>query len=142
MAGRYFWGWGFGQVCGAWVDRPRSGCLKTASKMAAVRCPPGPGRGGAPTLHCQARPAGRVARCAHGYLNVPSVLNMSSAPVAVAPMYAAYAGGASEDIAVGAAGLGGVHVRAGVRFRTGRATGGSAVGAGRAEGVGCCMRTS
>ena len=76
------------------------------------------------------------------YLNVPSALNMSVAPVAGAPMYAAYVGGASEDIAVDAAGLGGVHVAAGVRVRTGLATGGSAVGAGRAEVVGCCMRSS
>ena len=55
---------------------------------------------------------------------------MLVAPVAGAPMYAAYVGGAP------------VHVGAGVRVRTGLATGGSAVGAGRAEVVGCCMGSS
>ena len=60
-------------------------------------------------------------------------MNMSSVPVDVAPMYAAYAGGAPEDIAVDAAGFGGVHVGAGAAT-TGLATGGSATGEGWAAG--------
>ena len=57
-------------------------------------------------------------------------MNMSSVPVDVAPMYA---GGAPEDIAVDAAGFGGVHVGAGA-VTTGLATGGSAKGVGWAAG--------
>ena len=76
-------------------------------------------------------------------MNVPSALNMLSAPDEVAPVYAAYVGGAPEDIAVDAVGLGGVHVGGGAAT-TGLATGGAAVGAGRAdiyEGVRCSCCT-
>ena len=68
-------------------------------------------------------------------------MNMSSVPVDVVPTYAACAGGpAPEDIAVDAAGFGGVHVGAGPAT-TGLATGGSATGEGWAVGVTvtCCM---
>ena len=67
-------------------------------------------------------------------------MNMSSVPVDVVPTYAACAGGpAPEDIAVDAAGFGGVHVGAGPAT-TGLATGGSATGyCSWAVGVTCCM---
>ena len=89
-------------------------------------------------------------------------MNMSSVAVDVAPMYAAYAGGASDDIAVDAAGFGSVHVGAGAATTglatgasttgegwaadagaatTGLATGASATGEGWAAGVTCCMGT-
>ena len=65
-------------------------------------------------------------------------MNMSVAPVAGAPTYAAYEGGAPEDIAVDAAGVGGVHIGTGSDI----ITAGSAMGAGWADGVTRCMGLS